>query len=321
LRRIEFWKQRLIGFLFPGESDNWLALLRFGLGLQIILYCLSIRRDWTYLLAGSGGLISRNLSETILGLESPLIPRLGWLVALGARFGLSEESTLSLIWWCLVAASCFLLAGLFSRPAAVAAWILHLGAVKSSGLISYGMDNFTTIGLFYLMLSPLPDRQSLDWRWRSARSQDRHLLGFWRRVLQTHMCLIYFFGGIAKCLGPGWWNGSNLWRALIRPPFNMISTDILLHFKYLFPVAGIGIWILEIGYPFLIWNRHLRRPWLLAILVMHAGIGVAMGMWLFAAIMIILNLAAFGPGILWHQRQAANDGSSFSGAMARLPNN
>ena len=111
LRQIEFWKQRLIGFLFPCESDNWLALLRFGLGLQIILYCLSIRRDWTYLLAGSGGLISRNLSETILALESPLIPRLGWIVAIGDRFGLSEEATLSLVWYSLITAACFLFLG------------------------------------------------------------------------------------------------------------------------------------------------------------------------------------------------------------------
>jgi len=303
LRQIEFWKQRLIGFLFPCESDNWLALLRFGLGLQIILYCLSIRRDWTYLLAGSGGLISRNLSETILALESPLIPRLGWIVAIGDRFGLSEEATLSLVWYSLITAACFLFLGLFSRISAIAAWLLHLGAVKSADLISYGMDNLTTIGLFYLMLSPLPDRRSLDWRWRNSPSQHRDLLGFWRRVLQIHLCLVYLFGGIAKCFGPGWWNGSNLWRALIRPPFNIISADILIRFKYLLPIAGIAICLLEIGYPFLIWNRVLQRPWLVAILVMHAGIGIAMGMWLFASIMIILNLAAFGPGILWRDQK------------------
>jgi hypothetical protein len=318
LRRIEFWKQRLVGFLFPAESDNWLALLRFGLGLQVVLYCLSIRTDWTYLLAGNGGLLSRNLSETILALESPLIPRLGWMVALGGHLGLGEENVLSIVWYCLVTAGCFLLLGLFSRAAAIATWFVHLATIKSADLFSYGMDNLTTIGLFYLMLSPLPDHLSLDWQWRKSRPQHRDLLGFWRRVLQTHMCLIYFFSGIAKFLGPGWWNGINLWRALTRPPFDLISADTLVRFKYLLPIAGIAVWTLEIGYPFFIWHRGLRRPWLIAVLLMHVGIGITMGMYLFASVMIVLNLAAFGPGSLWHQGAAADEGSSPSESLAPL---
>jgi hypothetical protein len=321
LRRIELWKQRLVGFLFSPESDNWLALLRFGLGLQVVLYCLSIRTDWTYLLAGNGGLISRNLSETILALQSPLIPRLGWIVALGGHFGLGEESVLSIVWYCLVAAGCFLLLGLFSRSAAIATWLLHLAALKSADLLSYGMDNLTTIGLFYLMLSPLPDRLSLDWQWRKSRPKHRDLLGFWRRVLQTHVCLIYFFSGIAKCFGLGWWNGTNLWRALSRPPFDLISAETLVRFKHFLPITGIAVWVLEIGYPFFIWHRTLRRPWLIAILLMHVGVGVTMGMYLFASIMIVLNLAAFGPGILWHQRQPADDGSAPAESLAPSPNN
>jgi hypothetical protein len=291
------------------------------LGLQVVLYCLSIRKDWTYLLAGNGGLISRNLSETILALESSLIPRVGWIVALGGHFSLSEQSVLSIVWYCLVTAGCFLLLGLFTRAAAIATWFLHLAAVKSADLLSYGMDNLTTIGLFYLMLSPLPDHRSLDWQWRKSRPQHRDMLGFWRRVLQTHMCLIYFFSGIAKCLGPGWWNGINLWRALTRPPFDLVSADTLVRFKYLLPMAGIAVWSLEIGYPFFVWHRRLRRPWLIAILLMHAGVGITMGMYLFASVMIVLNLAAFGPGILWHQRQAANDGSSPAESLAPSPNN
>ena len=305
MRRIKSWKERFDGFLFADESDSWLAVLRLGLGLQVIFYCWSIRSDWSYLLAGSGGLISRSLSEAMLSLESPAIPRLGWLVEIGAHLGLSERNILSLIWFCLVAAGCLLLLGIFSRPAAIAAWFLHLGAVKSGDLVSYGMDNFTTVGLFYLMLSPLPDRSGLDWIWRKPHAQDRHLLGFWRRVLQIHMCLIYLFGGIAKCVGTGWWDGTNLWRALIRPPFNMISPDVLIHFKSIFPITGITICILEIGFPVAIWNRRLQRPWLIAILLMHIGIGVAMGMYLFASVMIILNLAAFGPGILWPERETS----------------
>src|SRR5213592_3981268 len=263
-----------------------------------MLYALSLRDDWNYFLAGTGhGLISRNLGETILSLESHLIPRLGWFVALGTRIGLHEETVLSVAWICLLGSGCGLLMGIASRFSAILAWFLHLCAAKSGGFVSYGVDNLMTIALFYLMLSPLPDRYSVDWRLRKSRSKDPELLGFWRRVLQLHLCLIYFFSGLTKCLGSGWWDGSSVWRALIRPPFNIIDPEILVRWNYVFPVAGIFICLLEITYAFFIWNSQTRKIWLVCICAMHVGIGVTMGMYLFALIMIVLNVAAFGPGL------------------------
>jgi hypothetical protein len=292
------WKERLRVFLFPPETDRWLGLLRIGLGLQVLFYALSLRSDWNYLFAEpGGGLIGRALPEALLSTESPLIPRLGWLVMLIARTGFSESTALSIVWWVLLFAGCCLLIGFLSRASAILAWFVHLCAAESGGFVSYGVDNFITIGLFYLMLSPLPDRYSLDQRWRKLPPKNPHLLGFFRRVLQVHLCLIYFFGGVAKCLGSGWWDGSNLWRALIRPPFNLIAPEILIRLKYLFPVAGIVICLLEISYPVFIWNRKTRGIWLVAICAMHVAIGLTMGMCLFAFIMIVLNIAAFGPGL------------------------
>ena len=297
-------RKRLSEFLFPAETDNWLAALRLGLGLQITLYSLSLRNDWNYLLSGTNnGLINRNLPEALLSVKSHVVPRLGWLVALGAHAGLHEKTVLSVAWICLLAAGCGLLVGLACRFSAVLAWFLHLCAAKSAGFLSYGVDNFMTIGLFYLMLSPLPDRYSLDWRLRKSRPKNQQLLGFWRRVLQFHLCLIYFFSGLTKCLGSGWWDGSNIWRSLIRSPFNVVDPEILVRWKYLFPVAGIFICVLEIGYPFLIWNSKTRKVWLICICAVHAGIGLAMGIYLFALIMIVLNVAAFGPGVIRAERE------------------
>ena len=281
--------------------------MRIGLAIQLLLYAFSIRADWVYLLAGTGrGLVSRDLAEALLSLESPMIPRLGWLVDAGKQLGLNEPTVLDLSWYGLILASLFLLLGLFCRPAAIAAWFLHLCSVKSGGLVTYGVDALTTTGLFYLMFSPLPDRLSLDHSWRKKLA-DSQFLGFWRRVLQLHLCLIYFFSGLTKALGRDWWNGINLWRSLIRPPFDLIPAEILVRFKYVFPIAGVAVLLLEIGYPFLIWHRRIGPRWLFAILVMHAGIGLAMGMYLFASVMIFLNLAAFGPGILWSEKTRAGD--------------
>ena len=300
-------RKRLLQFLFPTEPDAWLGILRFGLGLQVTFYSLSLRNDWNYLLSATpSGLINRDLAEALLSVESRFVPRLGWLVALGTHVGLREETVLIVAWICLLVAGCGLLLGLACRFSAILAWFLHLCAAKTGGFVAYGVDNFMTIGLFYLMLSPLPDRYSLEWRLRKSPSKDPQLLGFWHRVLQLHLCLIYFFSGLAKCLGKGWWDGSSVWRALIRPPFNVIDPDALVRWKYLFPVAGIFICVLEIGYPFFIWNNKTRKIWLICICAMHAGIGLMMGMYLFALIMIVLNVAAFGPGPIHVERQAIN---------------
>jgi hypothetical protein len=292
-------RERLLEFLFPSGTDNWLAALRVGLGFQVTFYSLSLRNDWNYLLSGTASsLINRHLAEGLLSVESHFVPRLGWLVSLAAQVGLDEEKTLSAAWICLLAAGCGLLLGLVCRFSAVLAWLIHLCAAKSGGFVSYGVDNFMTIGLFYLMLSPLPDRYSVDWGLRELRPKNPQLLGFWRRVLQLHLCVIYFFSGLTKCLGTGWWDGSNIWRTLIRPPFNIIDPDILVRGQFVFPMVGVVICLLETGYPFFIWGNKTRSIWLICICGMHILIGLAMGMWLFSFVMIVLNIAAFGPDLI-----------------------
>lgn len=269
-----------------------------------MLYSLSLRNDWNYLLSGTGsGVISRDLAEALLSIESHFVPRLSWLAAVAARIGLREDVVLSVAWICLLGAGCGLLLGFACRFSVILAWFLHVCAAKSGGFVSYGVDNLMTIGLFYLMLSPLPDRYSLDWRLRESRPKDPQLLGFWRRVLQLHLCLIYFFSGLTKCLGSGWWDGSSAWRALIRPPFNIIPPEILVRWNYILPVLGISICLIETGYPVFIWLKKTRMIWLICIFGMHIAIGFTMGMYLFALVMIILNAAAFLPGLASRQAE------------------
>ena len=124
-----------------------------------------------------------------------------------------------------------------------------------------------TMGLFYLMLSPLPDRYSLDSRLVKTKAKDPRLLGFWRRVLQMHLCLVYLFGGLAKLLGSGWWNGANLWRSLTRPPFNLISPDVLIRFKYPLPVLGISICLIETR----LHGFHLDQEDPIRLAALHSG--------------------------------------------------
>jgi uncharacterized membrane protein YphA (DoxX/SURF4 family) len=285
--------QQIEQFFFYRESDRWVSVLRIGLGLQVICLSLALRKDWTYLLSSGGrALISRDLTEAALNAESSFIPRLGWLIEVGNQFRVPESITLWFTWLVLMLAGSLLLVGLFSRIAAILAWFLYLCVVRSVGYFSYGVDNLTIIGLFYLMIAPLGDRMSLDsifWH----RSSNRDLLPFFRRILQIHLCLIYFFGGVSKLAGIGWWNGTSLWRALTVPPFQFVNPELLVRWKMFLPAAGLAICALELFYPIFIWFRPTRTFWLVSICAMHLMIGLTMGMFLFAFIMIVLNLAAF----------------------------
>lgn len=294
---MESFGRRVVKFLFNPADDRWIAVLRIGLALTVVFYCLSLRKDWvSFFLSDSLGPVNREFTEAILSAgASKWIPRMGWVIELGANLGLSEPATLELIWWSLFGSGLLLLAGIFSRATAIAAVFLHLCVVKSSGSLTYGSDNFMTIGLFYLAVGPLPDRLSLDHIWLGRLSRDRDGIGFFRRVMQLHMCVIYFVGGVTKCLGVGWWNGDSLWRALIRPPFNVIPADLIVAWRGVLPIAGIMVCLLETAYPIFIWPARSRFWWLGAIILMHVVVGLTLGLYLFAFVMIVLNLAAFGP--------------------------
>lgn len=301
---MERLREGLIAFFFPAETDRWLSILRIGLGLQVIFYAWSSKGDWNELFGTGGvGLVNRELNEAVLSVESPFIPRLGWFVSLGASLGLTETMVLWSAWTVLFCAGCCLIVGLLSRPAAITAWLLHLSAIKSEEFLSYGMDNFTTIGLFYLMLSPLPDRLAVDYKLWRPRRQNPQVNGFCRRVLQLHVCIIYFFGGMMKSIGPEWWNGNSIWRALTSPPYNLVSPQVLITWKYVLPLLGITVCILETAYPIFIWMKQTRLFWLVAVCGMHLAIGCVMGLYLFSEIMIVLNLAAFGADYIFKRSE------------------
>ncbi len=269
------------------------------MGLQLLFFSFSLRSDWLSLFENDGNqTISRDLSEALLSAQSHFIPRLGWLVQGGAALGLNELTILNIAFVLSLFSGCFLAIGLFSRSAAVAGWFIHLCAVKSANLMTYGVDNFTTIGLFYLMFAPLPDQFALDYLRKGSVQPAHYLAGACRRVLQLHVCIIYFFSGLTKVLGVSWWNGTALWRSLTSPPYDVISPQIWAILAPVIPVLGIGVWVLELGYPIFIWLRKTRFIWFLGIIFMHVAIAVTMGLYLFAFVMIVLNLAAFGTEIL-----------------------
>ena len=113
-------------------SGNWVTFLRIGMGLQLLFFCFSMRRNWVSLFESDPSQpVSRDLSEAVLNAHSHFIPRLGWLIQGGAVLGLSEPTVLNITLLLLLSTGFLLVIGLFSRSAAVAAWLSSYQLLQS----------------------------------------------------------------------------------------------------------------------------------------------------------------------------------------------
>ncbi|MFC3198264.1 hypothetical protein ACFOET_11635 [Parapedobacter deserti] len=151
----------------------------------------------------------------------------------------------------------------------------------SGSAFSYGVDYLSATALFYCLCTP---RARPMWHAPALR------------LLQLHLCIIYFFSGLAKALGATWWNGEALWKA-VNQPYHLDAVPGFIawlgQFTWLWAVGGWGVIMLELGYALFIWLHRLRPYWLWSIVGMHMGIALVIGLFQFAAVMILLNVVAY----------------------------
>ena len=76
----------------------------------------------------------------------------------------------------------------------------------------FGLDQINCMLAMYLMIGPSGAAYSLD-RWLAARRAGTRLRrrgadvsgNIAIRLIQIHMCVIYFFAGLGKLHGESWW--------------------------------------------------------------------------------------------------------------------
>jgi hypothetical protein len=210
-----------------------------------------------------------------------------------------SNQLLTMFFWLYVVTFLFLALGLFTRVAALLGFYLHLLWMDTGSGLMYGVDVFTQMALFYLLFMPAGNYFSLDVVLGLAeKKQFMVSAGVTRKLLQFQLLVVYMSSGIEKALGPQWWNGEAIWRSLMLPSFTQHNLAWLAHYPAVLIVSGWLVVSLEILYPVLLLLPRVRVVGLACIFMLHLFIGVFLGMWLFAAIMIILSFFAFGPQAL-----------------------
>ncbi len=108
--------------------------------------------------------------------------------------------------------------GLFTRVTTVSSVLAAISYVNRTPGALFGLDQLNIMLGLYLCLAPAGDAYSLD-RWLQSKRLGKPLppaepstsANLATRLIQLHMCVIYFFAGLSKLQGSTWWSGDALW--------------------------------------------------------------------------------------------------------------
>jgi hypothetical protein len=210
--------------------------------------------------------------------------------------------------------------GFCTRITAVLTWLAAISYIQRSPPTLFGQDVMMNIALVYLMIGPSGAALSVDrwltrlWSRRAAAQRGNTAVdasplpsvnaNFAIRLLQIHLCFIYLAAGCSKLLGATWWSGVALWFTMANYQFAPLNNPVyqkFLHFltehrwvwETVMSVGVVHTFVVELGFPFLVWNRRLRWFMIVVAVLLHTGIAVLMGLTVFQLFMLVLLLSFF----------------------------
>ena len=252
----------------------------------ICIYCIiniiMISPDM-YEIFSSDGFVQKEINDKFIEWYQP---RISWITE-SLEFLNFSENTIILALFSLYLLS-FIMVFFRYKPFAfsLVSWIGHLILINSSYLFSYGADYFISFLLFVNVMLNVSTILNVKY--------DSMLYSFTIRFVQIHLCLVYFFAGFGKTLGTDWFDGNAIWFVINRftPEFIGIA-NVLAEYPLIYKVLSFAV-LIELLYPFLIFVLKIRNWMLSVILLLHVCIALLMKFYMFGAIMIVLNLIAFG---------------------------
>ncbi len=202
-------------------------------------------------------------------------------------------------------------------------WIVLIGQIsfdRRNPALIYGVDGVLASLLIILCLAPIGRAMSLD-RVRAVRAAKRSDLGAtlppyrspWAgactRLMQIQMAVLFFYSAVHKIGGDDWWNGDALWSVFISDEYyNRVILSVLASQYWLVNVGTYGTILVELAFPFLIWQERTRPYLLAAALFLHAQFAVLMGLFYFSFVMMMGHMSFVRPewlirlGVAWKQK-------------------
>ncbi len=185
-------------------------------------------------------------------------------------------------------------AGLWTRITSLLSLYIAISYAYRTPHALFGLDQINIMLTLYLTIGPSGQTLSLD-RWLKVRRLGSDAppaapgisANLAQRLIQVHMCVIYFFAGIAKLQGSSWWNGEAMWRAFANLEYQSLDMTWLAWHPWLINLMSLVSITWEISFCVMIWKPLWRPLMLVGAVALHVGIGLCLGMWTFGLIMLV----------------------------------
>jgi hypothetical protein len=285
------FRQKIYNYLFNHNvGPNFLPLFRIGLALILIANALNLKSEYIYFFK-SDGIINQDIKN--IEISNHCFTVYDVYTFVHKYINIAEVEFIKILGYVYMIFLVAFLIGFFTKISTWVIYIIHLLFLKSLVFMVYGMDFMHNILLFYALFMPLGIKLSVDNLLFKFKDVSSTRLSFYSRILQIHLCIIYFFGGLGKALGFNWWNGHSIWKSLNRPDANLELINYFAYVPFLLVIIGIKVILLELFYPFLINYKKTRTICFIFIMIMHIFIGYFIQLSFFSATMILFNFIAF----------------------------
>lgn len=271
------------------EVRETLGFFRIVISAFALLQLFVLLPDWRWLY-GPKGLIPWEISEA---LNTNGTPSVLFLSNLLEHIHITPDTTLYIVTILYFIALTGLLVGFKTRLMGIAAWLLHTMLNTTAHFTAYGVETFLHIALFYCAVLPVGCYFSVDAR-KKPLTIPHYLITLSVRIIQLHLCIMYLSCGIEKSMGVQWWNGEAIWMALQQDQFHRVNTGWMAQIPIVPKLLCWSTLLVETLYPIAIFYKKTKKIWLISIISMHAFIAIFLGLQLFGALMILLNISAFG---------------------------
>ncbi|MGE3408440.1 MAG: HTTM domain-containing protein [Pirellulales bacterium] len=221
-------------------------------------------------------------------------PRQPWRTFAWSWFKWTDSRTaLWALHFLSLAAFACLLVGFKTRLAAIVAFLATVSYVNRVPGALFGLDQVNGMLAMYLAVGPCGAAWSLD-RWLAARRAGHALAvvpsagaNISIRLIQLHMCVIYFFAGIGKLQGVSWWDGTAMWQAFANLEYQSLDMTWMSGWPRVINLMTHVTVFWEIAFWALVWPRLTRPLMLLIAIPLHLGIAICLGMPTFGLAMLI----------------------------------
>ena len=279
-------------FFFAPLDSLPLAFFRITVGGFGLLQTVFLASSWLNLY-GVNGYVEWFIGHELFSIKE--LPSIVNLANVLLPFGFQDNTSVYIITGIYIGSLLGLTRGWRTRWMSVIAWLSHFTICNTAMEFGYGVETFMHIGLFYLMFSPCAEYLSLDAKaQRTGQNKTSVQARLMIRILQIHLCLVYFNAGIAKVQGHDWTSGQAVWFILGNTNYSQYNLQFLADIPLFTKCLSWWTLAIETFFPFFMFWKPTRLFWWVNILILHLGIALFMGLYMFGVIMIIHNIAAFG---------------------------